>query len=64
MGVLDLLGVNLLGDGGGVTMTVTPARREAPSRVFLVRSLVYSLGLVISLLGVDLVLALVVVLVS
>ena len=49
--MLDLLGVNLLGDGGGVTMTVTPARLVAPNRVVLVKSLVSSLGLVNSLLG-------------
>ena len=42
VGVLVLLGT---GDVGGVTMTVVPACRVAPSRVRLVKSLVSSLGL-------------------
>ena len=49
--MLVLLGIGPFGDGGGVTMTVDPARRVAPSRVSLVRSLVYSLGLDNSFLG-------------
>ena len=49
--MLVLLGTGPFGDGGGVTMTVGPARRVAPSRVSLVRSLVSSLGLVNSFLG-------------
>ena len=43
--MLVLLGTGPFGDGGGVTMTVGPARCVAPSRVSLVRSLVSSLGL-------------------
>ena len=45
------LGTGPFGDGGGVIMTVGPARRVAPSRVSLVRLLVSGLGLVNSFLG-------------
>ena len=54
VGVLFPLGDSLLRDWGGVTITVTPARHVAPSRVFLLVSLVSSLGLLLrldSLLG-------------
>ena len=44
--MLDLLGVSLLGDGRGVTMTVIPFRHVALRRVFPLRSLVSSLELV------------------
>ena len=49
--MLVLLFASPFGDGGGMTMTVTPARRVAPSRVCLVKTLVSSLGLVNSPLG-------------
>ena len=43
--MLVLLGTGPFGDGGGLTMTVGPARCVAPSRVHLFKLLVSSLGL-------------------